>query len=60
MHKLGLYEEQLYELLMHVRNDKSQVADDGKEKENQNQSDIVGSITKRLNGYVSVSYFPMF
>ena len=34
MQKLTVYEEQLYGLLTYVRNDKSEVADDGKEKEN--------------------------
>ena len=60
MHRMGLYEEQLYELCMYLRNDKENVVQHIEQGNNQdtinrktlNVDEIVDSIVKALQGYV--------
>ena len=63
MHRMGLYEEQLYELCMYLRNDKENVVQHIIEQGNNqdtinrktlNAYEIVDSIVKALQGYVSI------
>jgi len=74
MHKLGLYEEQLYELLMCRRNNQNNIIQETTEQENihdnnilqettkkknLHENDIIDSIIKTLHGYVSITdYLP--
>ena len=62
-HRMGLYEEQLYELCMFLRNDKDNMVQHVIEQENTqdisktktfNADETVGYIVKALKGYVSI------
>jgi len=55
LHDFKVHEEQLYEMLMHLRNTFGDAV-----KENIDKNNLTTSLSKMLSGFVGVTYFAFF